>query len=157
MIPKQSLKGKKPITKPMEHIKRDMDVTPKHFTLITQLSEPEIEPLHPISKYSKVLINSQVPFPRWDQIYKIFREEDCPDIVPLSGPKKRNVDDLVVTNIIRSHLHTTALINQIMSCLETIEWVIKHTDIDNITVINDEDICVAYYQEIDLEKHYRLH
>jgi len=69
----------------------------------------------------------------------------------------RNVDDLVFTNIRRSRLHKISTRTPIMPCYEAIERVIKHTNVDIMTILNDEGRCVASYHGYELEKYSRLH
>jgi len=134
-----------------------MEVTPKQFTLIFQLFKPEIEPLHPIFKDIEALINARSHFPIWGEVYRIFRQEYCLDIVPPSDPHMINTDDFVFVNITRSHLHTIPTRTLFMLCSKAIEWVINHTDVDNIVMLIDEGRCIASYQPLEIEKYYRLH
>jgi hypothetical protein len=93
-----------------------VEATLEQFTPIIRLSKLEIELMCPMFKNTKALINAQIPFPGWGEVYKIFREEDYLDIVPPSDLSMRNIDDLVFINIRRSHLHTIATRTLVMPC-----------------------------------------
>jgi len=92
------------------------------------------------------LTNYQIPFPGWDEVYRIFREEDYVDIVPPSDSAMRNTNDFVFTNIRRSHLHNFSSRTLAMPYSNAIECVIKNIYIDNITMSNDEGGCITSYQ-----------
>jgi hypothetical protein len=69
----------------------------------------------------------------------------------------RNVDDIVFSNIRRSHLHTIVARTPVMPCSKDIEWIIKHTNTDSRIVLNDEKRCIASYQPSKLEQYYKIH
>jgi hypothetical protein len=65
--------------------------------MVIQIPKPELEPLRPIFKDIDAITGSQLPFPGWGELYRIFQIEDNPNVVPPSDPEMRGVDDMVLS------------------------------------------------------------
>jgi hypothetical protein len=56
--------------------------------------------MYHIFKDTKVLVNVQITFTQWGEIYRKIREDEYHYIFHLSYPKIMNYDDMVFINII---------------------------------------------------------
>jgi hypothetical protein len=70
--------------------------------------------------------------------------------------RKWEVNDKVFMNIRKYGLHYVIERIHVVSCVESIDSIISHTNTSNSTIINEEGMYVVYYPTFELEKYYRI-
>jgi hypothetical protein len=102
---------------------------------------PKIEPIKPIFKDTKTSISSQ-DFTEWGEIFIRFKEGDYPIVILPSDPCDKYIDVHVFPNIRKYHLHNVVYRTPMIPGLEVIGWIIDHTYVNNITLLNQtkEDV-----------------
>jgi hypothetical protein len=99
---------------------------------------------------------SKVMLPHWGDIFNKINQEDYPEFTPHSDPDVRILDDQVFPNIRRSYLHMVACRTPVFPCIETLGWMIDHTDAIKCTVNNEEGECVGVFLPVEVQKYYKL-
>jgi hypothetical protein len=94
--------------------------------------------------------------PHWGDIFNKINQEDYPEFTPHSDPDVRILDDQVFPNIRRSYLHMVACRTPVLPCIETLGWIIDHTDAMKCTVNNEEGECVGVFLPVEVQKYYKL-
>jgi hypothetical protein len=66
------------------------------------------------------------------------------------------LDDEVFPNIKRSNLYRVASQTPIMTCIETLGWIIYHEDMVKCTIKYEEGKCVGVYLMVNVQNYYKL-
>jgi hypothetical protein len=66
------------------------------------------------------------------------------------------LDDQVFLNIRISYLHKVAYQTPVLACIETLGWIIDHTDIVKCTINNVEGECIGFFLLVEVHKYYKL-
>jgi hypothetical protein len=88
---------------------------------------------------------SKVMLPHWGDLFNKINQEDYPEFTPHNDPDVRILDDQVFPNIRRSYLHMVACRTPVFPCIETLGWIIDHTDVMKCMVNNEEGECVGVF------------
>jgi hypothetical protein len=75
---------------------------------------------------------SKVPLPTWNDLYNKIHHDDFPEFTPHSDPEVRVLDDHVFQNIKLSSLYMVASRTLVFPCVESLEWIINHTNAENV-------------------------
>lgn len=92
------------------------------------LNNPDQEKLKPTFTNTTLIINKHKSLQGWEEIYRNFKANNFPDIIPLSQPEKRNYNDKVYINIKISQLPLIVARSTIFYCSGVIEWITNHSD-----------------------------
>jgi hypothetical protein len=71
---------------------------------------------------------SKIMLPQWGDLFNRINREDYPEFIPHNDPDVRVLDDQVFPNIWWSCLHMVACRTPVFPCIETLGWIIDHTD-----------------------------
>jgi hypothetical protein len=72
---------------------------------------------------------SKVVLLHWGDLFNRINQEDYPNFIPHSDPDVKRLDDKVFPNIQRSCLHMVAHRTPVFPYIETLGWIIDHTDV----------------------------
>ena len=67
-----------------------------------------------------------------------------------SDLRSMNTDDILFSNINRSHLHKISSRTLVLPCCEPIQWKIEHTIIKRIILVNDNKQCIFSFSIIGI-------
>ena len=71
---------------------------------IIQLAKPD-RTLQAYLQRCWAIISLELSFLGWEEIFKIFKKKDYPDVIPPSDATRKNIDDNAFFNMRGSHLH----------------------------------------------------
>jgi hypothetical protein len=89
-------------------------------------------------------------------LYNKIHHDDFPEFTPHSDPKVRVLDDQVFQNIKWSVLYMVASRTPILPCIETLEWIIHHTNVEKCLINNVDEDCVGILLPVEVRKYYKL-
>jgi hypothetical protein len=76
--------------------------------------------------------------------------------MPHNDPEVSFLDDEVFPNIKWSVLHMVASKTPVLPHIETIEWLINHTNFNKWLVIDREGKCIGVFLSMEVNKYYKL-
>jgi hypothetical protein len=94
--------------------------------------------------------------PQWGDLFNIINWEDYPEFIPHNDPDVRVLDDQVFLNIRRSCLHMVACQTPVLPCIETLSWIIDHTDVQKYLINDENGGCVVVFLPTEVQKYYKL-
>lgn len=71
---------------------------------------------------------SKTMLPQWGDLFHKINLEDYPKFIPHNDPDVRALNDQVFLNIQQSCMHMVAFRTPIFPCIETLGWIIDHTE-----------------------------
>jgi hypothetical protein len=116
------------------------------------------EAVHPTTSIqdTEESTTSKVFLPPWGDLYNKIHQEYFPNFTPHSVPGVRDLDDQVFPNIRWSSLHKVACRTPIFPCIETLGWIIDHTDTDKCVINSVEGECIGVFLPVEVKKYYKL-
>jgi hypothetical protein len=82
----------------------------------------------PLFKDTNTSMKSKVLLPTWLDLDNKIHHDDFLEFAPHSDPKVRELDDQMFQNIKRSSLYMVASRTLVLPFVETLEWIICHTN-----------------------------
>jgi hypothetical protein len=99
---------------------------------------------------------SKIMLPQWGDLFNRINQEDYPEFIPHNDPDVRALDDQVFSNIWWSCLHMVAFRTLVFPCIETLGWIIDHTDAMKCLVNDENGGCVGVFLLTEVQKYYKI-
>jgi hypothetical protein len=99
---------------------------------------------------------SNVILQQWGDLFNKVNREDYPKFIPHIDPDVRVLDDQVFPNIWRSCLHMVACRTPVLPCIETLSWIINHTDAQKCLINDENGRCVRVFLPTEVQKYYKI-
>jgi len=156
MPPRLTTTRQSPKTSKAKNVKvGESESTPKVESMI-KMSQKKPPAPPPLYRDTDMGTTSKVPFPTWTELYNKTYNDDFPEFTPHSDLEARVLDDRVFQNIKLLSLHMVASRTPIFRCVETLEWIINHTNAKK-NLLNDVDgKRVGVFLPVDISKYYKL-
>jgi hypothetical protein len=94
--------------------------------------------------------------PHWGDLFSKINQEYYLEFIPHTDLDIRMLDDGVFPNIMRSYLHMVSCQTPVLPCIETIGWIIDHTDTMKCIVNHEEGKYVGFFLPVEVQKNYML-
>jgi hypothetical protein len=130
---------------------RDLDFSSKAEPIIFTSTKKEFSQ-PPTFGDTKESTGSKVVLPHWGDLFNRINQEDYPYFIPQRNPDVNMLDDQVFPNIRRSCLHMVAYQTPVFPCIETLGWIIDHTNVMKCIVNNENGECVGVFLPIEVQK-----
>jgi hypothetical protein len=99
---------------------------------------------------------SKIMLPQWGDFFNWINWEDYPEFIPHNDPDVRMLDDQVFSNIRWSCLHMVDCRTLVFPWIETLGWIIDHTDVMKCLVNDENGSCVSVFLLTEVHKYYKL-
>jgi hypothetical protein len=99
---------------------------------------------------------SKIMLPQWGDLFNRINQEDYPEFIPHNDPDVRVLDDQVFLNIWWSCLHMVACRTPVFPCIETLGWIIDHTDAQKCLINDENGGCVGVFLPTEVQKYYKI-
>jgi hypothetical protein len=106
----------------------------------------------PLYKNIDLSIESKVLLPTLNDLYNKMHHSYFPEFTPHSDPKVRILDRQVFPNIKCSLLHMVASRTLVLPCIEALEWIISHTDVNKCLINDFQEQCVGVFLPVEVNK-----
>jgi hypothetical protein len=134
---------------------KELDFSPKEEPMIKMSQKKPTNP-PPLFKDTDMSMTSKVLLPTWLDLYKKIHHDDFPEFTPHSDPEVRELDDQMFQNIKRSSLYMVASRTHVLPCVETLEWIIHHTNAENFLINNRDGECINVFLPTEVSAYYKL-
>jgi hypothetical protein len=99
---------------------------------------------------------SKVMLPSWIDLYNKIQYEYFLEFTPHSDLEVRELDDQVFQNIRRSSLYMVVAKTHIFPCVDLLEWIIHHVDVEKFLLNNKYGECISVFLPTKVSMYYKL-
>jgi hypothetical protein len=110
----------------------------------------------PVFGDTEASIGSKVMLPQWGDLFNRINREEYQECIPHNNPDVRALDDQVFPNIQRSCLHMEACRTLVFPCIQVLNWLIDHTEVQKCLINDENGGCVRVFLPTEVQKDYKL-
>jgi hypothetical protein len=125
-------------------VARQLEFAPK-VELVIKTSTKKAFSQPPAFGNTEETTGSKIMLPQCGDLFNKINQEDYQEFIPHSDPDVRALDDQVFLNIRQSCLHMVAFRAPFLRFIETLGWIIDHTDTQKCLINDENGGCVRVF------------